>query len=408
MAEAATDPRVTDQTLRKGEAEIRKLTAEATSAETAAMVPKLPAEIPTGKLDAGDKSSPYGVVAAYRALGPIADEIVKKVPNTVSAVWIVPSDVVSRHRAVHEAVTATLNRIKREVDEAKKMIAPPDETRMLLAPMALTFAASAIPAVASLMRTNTTIRSQPVTMTFSAVAAEVADSLRTRPGGSATVSIYGTPAPAADDLIACVRELEKARDDLALDLVQYRANGVSEPPPEVAETAERLAATKLFAAERAKDAKPDAFEAVLTLVEKAARAASKEREALARRVGVSSYVDKVLADVTAALAAILTADAQGITPLQMAGAYKANQDSHVLVLESSYTGAESIYEDNAVRTDKGVHFGASVVTYFLLDGDTKMLDSGVVYNVAVGNTKVGHTKVVWTDEASSAQERPDD
>jgi len=409
MADGATDPRITEQALRKGEVEIRKLTADASAAEIAAAVPKLPTEIPAGKLDAGDKASPYGVVAAYRALSPIADAIVGKVPQTATGVWIVPSDIVSRHRAVNEAVTATLGRIERELADAKAMIAPPPEHRlpsegarlMMLGPMVLTLAASAIPAVASLMRTNTTIRSQPVTMTFSAVAAEVADSLRTRLGSSAALSIYGAPAPVAVDLFTRVREAEDARDDLALALVDYRANGVSEPPAELAATAERLAAVKLFAAERAKGTDQPAFEKALTLVEDAARAASDAREAFARRVGVCSYVDKVLADVTTALAAMLAPDAQGVTPVQMAGVYEANRDSHVLVLESSYTGAESVYDDNALRSDKGSHFGSTVVTYFLLDGASRLLDSGVVYDVVVGNTTVGHRNVEWTDEASN-------
>jgi hypothetical protein len=62
-----------------------------------------------------------------------------------------------------------------------------------------------------------------------------------------------------------------------------------------------------------------------------------------------------------------------------------------------------VYEDHAVRADKGVHFGSTVITYFLLDGDSRLLDSGVVYDVVVGNTTVGHRNVESTDEASNAR-----
>ena len=408
MADTAIDPRVTDLALRKGEVEIRKLSAEATSAEISSIVPKLPAEIPGGKLDAGDKASPYGVVAAYRALSPIAETIVGKMPAEATGVWIVPNDVVSRHRAVNEAVTAILERIQREISAAEEMLAPPpkdgagaDVRALTMLPVALSFAASAIPAVASLMRTNTIIRSQPVTVAFSALAAEVADALRARLGGSVVVSIHGAPAPVAADLIGRVREAEAARDALALALVRYRAEGIGEPPPEVAATAERLAALKLLAAECAKEKNHKEFDAVLSLVEDAARAASHERESLARRVGVSSYVDKVLSDASTALAGLLAADAQGITPLQMAAVYEANRDSHVLILESSYAGAESIYEEIPLRADRGVHLGSTVATYFLLDSTSRMLDSGVVYDVVAGNTKVGHSRLEWTNEASN-------
>jgi hypothetical protein len=403
MADGATDPRVIEQTLRKGEVEIRKLSADATAAEIAATVPKLPAEIPAGKLDAGDNSSPFGVVAAYRALGPIAHAIAERVPTGATGVWIVPSDVVSRHRAVDEAIRATLDRIKCELDDARKLLSPEETQMAMVAPALISLAASAIPAIASLMRTNTTIRSQAVTMTFSALASEVAAELRTRLGNAAVLSVYGAPAPLADDLITTVRTAERARDDLALDLVAYRANGVSEPPADVAATAERLAAVKLFAAERAKGTDQAEFEKALTLVEKEARAASDAREGFARRVGVSAYVDKVLTDVTAALAAMLSPDAQGVTPLQMAGVYEANRKAHVLILESSYTGAESVYEELVGRADKGAHFGSTVVTYFLLDCDSRLLDSGVVYDVVIANTKVGHREVEWSDGASTPQ-----
>ena len=395
---AAADPRLTEMALRKGEVEIQKLSAEARSAELSSLTPSLPTDFPSGKLDAGDNASPLGVVAAYRSLWPVAANIANAIPQDATRVWIVPTDVVTRHHAVHEAVMSSLSRATNELATARSLLAPADNSRRgfvgVLA-LAASFSASALPSLASLMRTETTIRSRDVTMTFTAVAAAVANELLART--ALIVTVDGVPAPSSPDLTAKVRALETERDELAKTLVAYRADGIDEPPPTLAAAAERLSVLKLLAAEVVKGKSASEVEPVIVLVEKAATAASNERASVAERAGRAAFVNKVLENVTAVLNGLTSADPKGVTPLQVASTYAENVTAHVLLLEPSYAGAESTYESVPARKDRGIHFGAVVVTYLLTDNEANLVGAGTVEGHALANTVVGGNSVDWGD-----------
>jgi cytochrome c551/c552 len=408
MAEQPTDPRIIEQSLRKGEVEIKKLAVETRAASMTAVSSILPKELPVGSVDAGSAASPIGVAASYRSLDGIASDLARRVPSAVNKIWVVPSDVVTRYRAVHDVVTSALERSNRELRDASALLDEPADAEVRAAltfipalGLAAAFAGSALPVISSLLRRNTTVRSQDLTMSFTAVAAAVAERLR----DGRQVTVHGVPGPAPSSLSQQVRDLEQARDELAKKLVEYRANHVDEQNANVAVTAEQVASYRLLVAECAKEKDLQKLEPALHELEKAAKAASEAREDVSDRTARVSHADKVVEEVSAVLASIRTADTTGVTPIEIAAVYEANKDSAVLLLDASYAGAESVYEEIPMKKDRALHHGTAVVSFFLIGGDGTLTDSGAIHASAAANTTVGKADIEWGNLSLSPSRR---
>jgi hypothetical protein len=392
MADDTADPRVVEQSLRKGEVEIRKLEAETRTAEVTAMTPTLPGEIPSGKLDPGNRASPIGTVGAYGSLDAIASRIASVVPQGAK-VRISSTDVVTRERAVNAAVSSTLSHIETDLASAENLLVPTRGVLPVGALAAMSFAAAAVPLLGSLMRSNVSVRSSDITISFRSAAAAIARELLKRSNG--TIVLDGAPLPASGALLAKAHELQRKRDALALAVAKYRVEHVDEPSPDVAATAERLAAIKAFSSELAKKKEQASeMEDVIALVENAARTASEKRRLFAEHAGRVSMVTKVVDDVSAALNALMTANTSGLSAIDVAEAYEANKDAHVLLLEAAYAGAESIYEEK-VGKDRGLHVGAAVVSYVLLDPTSSVVGAGNVSAQLAAKNKLGSTDIEW-------------
>ncbi len=423
---ADQDPRLTEQAVRKGELEIRKLEREARAAEIAAATPALPTQLGGGTLAIPEKASPLGVLAAHRSLDVIAARIAEALPREATSVWIVRDDAVTRRRTIHAMVTATLERMTDELTAAAALLGrapsaggagvtgrtdlagpgaqpsgrevpePGAHPEMVTgAAVALNLAASAIPLIGSLMRTNTTIRATETTIAFPAVAAAVARELL---ASGTRVLLDGTPLPRSQALLDSVRVVQQARDSLARALARFRAEQVDSPPPAVAATAERLESLRAFLKEAVKTpAHLDGHEATFAALDAAATAAARERALWTAAERRASAVAAVLADVDATLEALLTPDAGGVSAVAAAAEWEQNRQAHVLVLTPGYGGAESTYEDVQLRRDRGLHVGSAVVTWVVVGPDGVVLAAGNAQGQAAATTTVGTTRVTWSD-----------
>lgn len=414
------DPRLTEQAVRKGELEISKLEREARAAEIAGATPKLPSEVGGGALTTPGTASPLGILAAHRSLADIAAEIAEALPTEATTVWIARDDVVTRRRALHGVVTSTLRRITDDICAAQALLdssgtlpsggttptgrptptdlgMPKAETKDFGAAVALNLAASAIPLIGSLMKTNTTIRTADATIGFPAVAAAVA---RVLLESDTTVLWDGAPIPQSDELLATVAQVQRSRDVLARDLATYRIRHVDNPTPDVAVAAERLESLRTWLGEAVKkDHSLEDFDAALTAIDAAARSAAAARAGYAAAASRANAVALVLDGVDAALQALLTPDDAGVTAAQAAAAWEQNKGAYVVILTPAYGGAESTYEDVQLRRDRGLHVGSAVVSYTVVDPAGAVVAAGNAQAQAAATTTVGTTRVAWSGPA---------
>jgi hypothetical protein len=411
---APPSPAMEAAQLRKTQAEARKLSAEALSAELDALVPTLPSEVPAGTLTAPDEGSPLGAAAAYRALDDVAVVVERAVPDHARALWLVPDDRASKHRAAHEVLTAQLDRFETALTTAEQLLqdpsaqqdsAPtPPSTRPTDQPrtppvspsglplVGIALAASALPALMSFFQTDTTVRNRDVVVTFSAVAAAVAKKLK---GSGRKVTIAGTSASHSEELVTRLRAAEQKRDELERNLIAYRATHIDEPNPELAAATARVSALTAIIEGAAAKADLDKLDPVADRLETATKAVAEKRVALARDTATAETVEHVLEATTAFLTQAQTPDASGLTPLAAASLYAENEDAYVLQLEPSFAGGESVYEELTGRKDRGLHLGAVAVTYLLLDSTGELVASGLARGERAARTTLGESKIEW-------------
>lgn len=390
---ASADPRVVEQNLRKGEVEIAKLRAEAQAAELG-VLPTFPESIPAGSLDTGDKGSPVGAAAAYRALDKIAGELAKALPDDATSVWIVPSDIVTPAKAMFEAVDATLKRLESELTAAKQVLSPPKGI-LPLPVVALSLASSMVGPIASLLATDTKVRASDVMIPFVAIAAAVAKALNDKEDKNEKINVIvsGAPTPIGSALIERLRAMESARDELARDLALYRRAQVDEPSARLVISESKLEAVKLLVAECAKEKDPD--KAHLHLLDEPAVAVADARATIAEASATVSQVSAVIADVTAVAAALTAAPAGGASPIHVASLYDAAKEAHVLLLNPTYAGAESIYEDVKMQKDRGLHVGTAIASFVLTDREGRLVQAGNIAESVAATTTVGKTEINW-------------
>ena len=389
-SQTSTDPATQKVELQKARAELRKLRAEARQAE----LPALPSEVPSGTVDAGDKGSPIGVLAAYRALDlNVGPEIAGAIPDDVVKVWIVPDDRASRYQATHDLVSAELRRFARGVKEAAKAL-PSETTRRTLLPAAVLFAAQALPMLMSFFKSDVSIRGRDVTMSFNAVALDIAKHVKAGKNPPA-VFIAGVSATESGPLTTKARSLEAARDVLARELDKFRGAKVTEPSPDLAASTETLASAKAILQAEAEKATPKGLEKLARNVTDAARKNAEQRQGAASDKALADAVQDIIDTVDAFLEKLRTTDASGMTPLSIADTYESIGDAHTLFLEASFAGGESVYEEVTARKDRGLHLGCVVVSHALIAPDGTIVSTGITTGERAATTRVGEPKITW-------------
>lgn len=365
--ESPRDPRVQELEIAKKRAEVRKLSAEARSAEIDSLVPELPSELPSGKLDVPEKASPIGVLASYRALDTIASNIVDALPTGMQRVWIVPDDSLERYRSTHQVVLSQLTRAKASLKAGSELLdasRPPQGATLeaLGAAAAISVAASALPTVMSLFRTNTTIRNEETTVPFMAVAAAVAQrilSIEGRDIPHVTMSLISPPM--AQELLDLAGKIENDRDDLRRRVVEYRATYLDEQNPALAAHTERIAALKkLLDGDGTTEQRADN---IVKAISEAASNIASERMNRATSASSAKIIDEIIEFVDALLTQLRSVNSTGSTMLGEAAVYGANANSHILLLQSPYAGSESVYEEVSMKRDRGLHMGVIMVSY---------------------------------------------
>jgi hypothetical protein len=419
MAEKETDqvpsdPQLLAAQLQKAQAEARKLNAEARRAEVDSLLPAIPTELPAETLSVPDKGSPIGALAAYRSINQVATRIAEAVPGDVDEVWLVPDERASRYRAIEQIVTSRLERFEAALTEARKLIEEPSQpgddkadrridirTIRTIAPLGvvatagLSLAASALPALMSFFKTDTTVRGRDVALSFLPVAARVAAELRSAQGAQRRVVIGGASTPATGELANKLSSLEEQRDDSARQLASYRVKHTDEAGPGLAGATDRLAALKSQLDAEAKKDAPMGLDSLVTKIEEASRKVASQRRRRASHVGAANVVAEVIDAIDAFLAQVLTADASGLTPLATAEASAALRNSHILVLDPSFAGGESVYEQVQTKRDRGLHMGALVVSYVLAAPDGVVVASGVETAHQAALTEMGSPDISW-------------
>ena len=414
--DAPSDPRLDAAQLAKARADARKAAADARKAEIDVLVPDFPTDLPSGTLDVPDSASPLGALAAHRALTTPANEIAEAVLAAgVHSLRIVADDSWRRAREAHETVKAQLARFSDLLSSAEKELrvdAPQDrdrahrpmssepepEPRSLTAAAAVQIGLAAAPAVLSLFQTDRSVRNGSVSLSYHAAAAAVIAELLGRGFDSTSLIVAGVSATWDPEIHAEILGLEKRRDAVSLSVSQRKVAADAEDP-DVAKATARLASYRTVLDATLKSAVADLDPlTVLSRIDEAAESVARHRDRLARESQMLDTVTQILDAVDELLVQLRTPDPTGATPLSLAAAHTAGLDSHVLVLQPSFAGSESLYEDVKFGKDKALHLGSVVVTWFLLSADGTIVRSGVSDGYRAAATKLGETRVDWGRE----------
>jgi hypothetical protein len=105
-------------------------------------------------------------------------------------------------------------------------------------------------------------------------------------------------------------------------------------------------------------------------------------------------VSEILDDATAVLAALAALDGSGLSPVVIADQYEANKDAYLLLVEASYGGSESVYEEKVGR-DRGLHVGSAVVSYVVVAPNCTIVNAGTVSSHMSATNKLGKTAITW-------------
>lgn len=391
MADAPTDPRLVEQQVLKGDWELRKMAFDTQVAELKAVLPTLPA-LTSGKVDAGEEPSPIGVIGVFKAVDRIAEEMVKRCSELdVTKVRISADDVTGRERQAHDIVTAMIARIGHELDDLEKLLAPPAEsgTKDFIAlplVLAASMVSSLLPAVASLLESNTVVRSKDVNLDVDVVAAGVAGRLR-KAGHEVAFGAIGVPQ--SRQLHQQVRAQERRRQMLEQKLVEF----VSEAADQEESLTAYRDALKTVLNEQAKTKGLSELQDLLSEIKdvsdqiSAAKLTVRARDQRAARARAN--LDAISAVVTA-----LTAVSGERSVLDLADAYSETKAYASLIINPVYGGASSVYEEK-VGKDRGLHVGSAVASFMLVDPDGQLRDAGVLTAQAAATSTMGSSSVDW-------------
>jgi hypothetical protein len=408
-------------------AEARQKIAQARKAAAGASLPDLAVTVPEETLDVGAQGSVIAQLVGYRQLDALADRIAQTIRNdwagvTGARILITTQPEHTTRCANHLAVTARLRVLTdrlRDADEelataddrAGDLPAEPDLSGLMdvlhLKGVSAAFAvgpavvaaapvvAAGVTALAGLastalqaLRTNVTVRPVAFTLSDTAVAAAVARSLQQIDG---KVTILGTGPIPANDVTRGLDELLELRDQLEDRLRTFRLTALTSEAGRLARDTARLELLRAeLDSQLGKDRGPNAAlrETVEALVDDVARvqALLDEQRASAARA------EAVLETTDAFLAAALQPDATGLSPAAAAALFHdacgADGGLHVLFVQASAAGGESVYEERW-GGDKALHMGGMAVTWMLTAPDGTLRSSGVLTDVGFASSEVG-------------------
>jgi hypothetical protein len=343
-------------------------------------------------VDAGDKGSAIGVLAAYRALDlKVGPQIAKAIPDDVGELWIVPDDRAGRYRASYDLVSAELDRFEELVAQATDALPSGAD---FVPPAGVFLAAAALPMLMSFFKSDVSIRGRDVTMSFNSVALDIAGHLKKRQHPP-TVFIAGVSAAESGPLTEKADALETARDDLTKKLAEFRAAKVTEPSPDLAASSEKLASAKAILQAQAEKATPERLDELVGAVTEAARTTADLRQGVASDKALADAVQDVIDTADAFLEKLHTTDASGMTPLAIADTFGSIGDGHTLFIEASFAGGESVYEEVTARKDRGLHLGCVVVSHALMAPDGAIVSTGITTGGQAAATRVGEPEITW-------------
>lgn len=406
------DPRLIEAEIAHAQANARKAVAEASAAENGARLPDLPKEVTAGSLAVPDAPAPLATVAAYRAVGEVGSMIAAQLPDT-GTVWIVPDGGFQQAINTYDALAAQVERLTELAKSAVPGLAAVHEVgtaspqprhragtepvtmeRELLGALGMELAASAAPLVMSLFSTSRTVTSAEVTIGFAAAAAAVAAAAKNR------VYVWGITPPPTADLEAPIQGLQNARDELDKALVDARSTSAPTSAEAIA-TAE-AEAWKVALVEVAKKSDAATVADIVARIAEAVGRATEERNRSAHHGYVITSCEELLQIIDEVLHQVSGSAGAALAAQCALGA--ALKNAHVLVLQSTYTGAESIYEDVKLKRDRALHVGSSVVAWYLLDkdkDDDQPLSAGIHWAHHSATTKVGLPDVAWGTPANT-------
>lgn len=413
------DPRLIDAEIAQAQANARKAVAEASAAEASGLVPDLPKEATAGDLAVPDAPAPLATVAAYRAVGEVGSMIAARLPGT-GAVWIVPDGGFQQAIDTHDALAAQVERLIRLVKGAVPALAavseagigtpqprhragtgPATQERALPGALAAELLASAAPLVMSLFSTSRTVTSAEVSIAFTTAAAAVAAAAKTR------VYVWGITPPPAAELEASIQDLQDARDELDRALVDARSTSAPTSAEAIA-TAE-AEAWKVALVEVVKKSDAATIADIVDRIARAVGRATEERNRNAHHGHVIASCEQLLTIVDEVLLQVSGSTGAALAAQSALGA--ALKDAHVLVLQPTYTGAESTYENVKLRRARALHVGSSVIAWYLLDKDKGLeqdapLVAGIQWAHRSATTKVGLPDVTWAPPATASPDGP--
>lgn len=384
------DPRLVAAEIALAEANARKAAAEASVAEVEALLPELPKEVTAGSLTPPASPPPIATVAAYHALGEVGREIAGKLPDS-EPVWIVPDGTFQAAIDTHDALVEQLTRLTGLAQDAVPKLGSTPGAGFAPA-LGAQLAAAAVPLLMSLFSTSRTVVSAEVTVGFTSAAAAVAAASSGR-----QVYVLGvTPPPDTDTLAKQIKGLQDARDKLDEALVKARSEWTATSAEAVATA--KAEAWKVALAEDAKR-NLDRVEELVNKYADAVGLAAEERNKTAGQGHVMKSCEQLLQTIDEVLQRI--SGATGVATVSQCALGAALKAANVLVLQPTFTGAESIYEDVKLKRDRALHLGSSVVTWYLLKKGEKAPEpsaAGIEWAQASATTKVGLPEVTWAWE----------
>ncbi len=338
---AVQDPRTREVDYQTKRAELRKAIAEANKAHRDSVVPAFPTELPSGSLDAGEGGSPVGVLAAYRALDGAARQIVQIVDNLkdVKSIWVVPHSLIGKYEAIHGLVDRQLERLAVSLEEASKVLLPPDtepkpKPAAFPAALLLSLAASALPTVMHFMKSDIILRHHDVAIPFATLASVLGGQL-SKP--SRSVFISGVSRTVDSELHTRADTIAKAREELRRKLLMYRAQ-MEVGYPDRATANEKLTALKTILDGQASKDAPGDFEQMVGKIVLAAGEAGNLTRDLAQMEARVSFVEETIDAVDQVLGQMTTTNDDGLTALSIAANYAAHASGHILIVDPPSPG----------------------------------------------------------------------
>lgn len=394
--------------LERLKAEARRDIAAARQDRITSALPDLDVELPRGELDVGASGSSLPELIAYRHLDEAAGGLVDKLRNDHKVqgrrILIISELDQTARCASHDALMQRATLLTGRLEEARTALpsGPRSEgtgsTKQDSSPARVTVSVAAglavlvgaVPTIARLLRTDTTIRPASFSVADTAVVAAVARVLRQQ---GAHVEVPGMRAVPENAVIEQMKRLAVLREDVADGLRRFRIEVLQGGP---GGRLERLSA-RLASRRKALDgllddrgADDDSGRRLQEEVDELQDSVSGLRPVVEAHQATAATADALLEATDQFLATAYTTDAAGYSPVMSAAlAHETcSGDGLALYVKASAAGGESVYEDR-IGADKALHVGGFAITWMLTDCDGEVLSSGVHTHASSVNTTLG-------------------